>query len=90
MTAIGLRLCEEADFEALNCQPSSNFDRSTKVDLTTEPQLLVGDVVRWVFFFGRLSALAKTYSFAIFGCSVGLCELQMCMALSVGIRQIVH
>jgi len=28
--------------------------------------------------------LAKTYSFAIFGFSVGWCELQMCMALSVG------
>ena len=31
------------------------------------------------------SALAKTYSFAILGFSVGWCELQMCMALSVGI-----
>jgi hypothetical protein len=30
-------------------------------------------------------ALAKTYSFAIFGFRVGWCELQMCMALSVGI-----
>jgi hypothetical protein len=29
------------------------------------------------FFFGRLSALAKSYSFAIFGLSVGWCELQM-------------
>ncbi len=38
-----------------------------------------------LFFFVRLSALAKTYSFAIFGCSVGWCELQMCMAFSVGI-----
>ena len=40
------------------------------------------------FFFQILlasfSALAKTYSFAILGLSVGLCELQMCMALCVG------
>jgi len=28
------------DFEALHCQPSRNFDRSTKLDLTTEPPLL--------------------------------------------------
>ena len=30
------------------------------------------------------SALAKTYSFAIFGLCVGFSELQMCMALCVG------
>jgi len=30
------------------------------------------------------SALAKTYSFAIFGLCVGWCELQKCMAFSVG------
>ena len=29
-----------AGFEALHCQPSRNFDRSTKLDLTTEPPLL--------------------------------------------------
>jgi hypothetical protein len=37
-----------------------------------------------VLFSGRLSALARTYSFAIFGLCVGWCELQMCMAFSVG------
>jgi len=37
---IGLRLGEVADLEALHCQPSTNFDRSTKLDLTTEPPLL--------------------------------------------------
>lgn len=42
-------------------------------------------VVRSVFFFVRLSALGNPYSFAIFGLRVGWCELQMCMALSVGI-----
>jgi len=43
------------------------------------------NVVRSVFFFGRLVALAKTYSFAIFGFSFGWCELQMCMTFSVGL-----
>jgi len=36
----GLQLPEGGDFEAFHCQPSSNFDRSTKLDLTTEPPLL--------------------------------------------------
>jgi hypothetical protein len=35
-----LQLPEGSDFEALHCQPSRNFDRSTKLDLTTEPPLL--------------------------------------------------
>jgi hypothetical protein len=35
-----LQLPEGGDFEALHCQPSTNFDRSTKLDLTTEPPLL--------------------------------------------------
>ena len=35
-----LQLPEGCDFEALYCQPSTNFDRSTKLDLTTEPPLL--------------------------------------------------
>ncbi len=34
------QLPEGADFEVLHCQPSRNFDRSTKLDLTTEPPLL--------------------------------------------------
>jgi hypothetical protein len=37
--ANSLRLQEVGDFEALNCQPSRNFDRSPKLDLTTEPPL---------------------------------------------------
>ncbi len=36
-----LRLKEVGDFEALHCQPSRKFDRSTKLDLTNEPPLLV-------------------------------------------------
>ena len=34
-----LPLPECHDFEALHGQPSTNFDRSTKLDLTTEPPL---------------------------------------------------
>jgi len=37
------------------------------------------------FYSANLLALAKTYSFAILGWCVGWCELQMCMAFSVGI-----
>jgi len=40
MTANGLQLPEGGDFEALHCPPSTNFDRSTKLDLTTKPPLL--------------------------------------------------
>jgi hypothetical protein len=35
-----LQLPEGGDFEALHYQPSINFDRSTKLHLTTEPPLL--------------------------------------------------
>ncbi len=35
-----LQLQEVGDFGAIHCQPSRNFDRSTKLDLTTEPPLL--------------------------------------------------
>jgi hypothetical protein len=40
IAANGLRLAAVGDFGALHCQPSRNFDRSTKLDLTTEPPLL--------------------------------------------------
>jgi hypothetical protein len=36
----GLQLPEGGDFEALHCQPSTNFHRSRKLDLTIEPPLL--------------------------------------------------
>ena len=39
----------------------------------------------FIFFF---VSVAKTYSFAIFGCRVGVCELQMCMALCIGIIEL--
>jgi hypothetical protein len=41
----GWQLPEGDDFEALHCQPSTNFDRSTKLDLTTESPLLGGAVM---------------------------------------------
>jgi len=44
-----LQLPEGGDFEALHCQPSRNFDRSTKLDLTTEPPLLGRCCVRPVW-----------------------------------------
>jgi len=36
-----LRLKQVGDFEAFYCQPTTNFDGSKKLDLTTEPPLLV-------------------------------------------------
>jgi hypothetical protein len=40
MTANGLALGEEADFEALNFLPAQNLIRSTKFHLSTEPAFL--------------------------------------------------
>jgi len=38
------------------------------------------------FYFSRsVCRVRETYSFAIFGFSFGWCELQMCMAFSVGL-----
>jgi hypothetical protein len=34
------QLPEGGDLVAIHCQPSKNFDRNTKLDLTTEPPLL--------------------------------------------------
>jgi hypothetical protein len=36
----GLQLTDGGDFEALHCQLITYFDRSTRLDLTTEQQLL--------------------------------------------------
>jgi hypothetical protein len=70
MTPNGLALGEEADFEALNCLPALNLIRSTKLHLSTEPAFLPNACYRFGVLFRPLvcrSALAKTYSFAIFG-----------------------
>jgi hypothetical protein len=40
--ANGLQLPEGCDFGAFHCHPRANFDRSTKLDLTTKPPLLDG------------------------------------------------
>ena len=40
-----LQLPEGGDFGALHYQPSRNFDRRTKLDLTNEPPLWVGAVI---------------------------------------------
>lgn len=40
MTANGLRLGDVADFGALNCQASTNVDRSTALDLTTSTPIV--------------------------------------------------
>jgi len=40
MDANVLQLPEAGDFEALNSQPRTTFNRSTKLDLTTDPPLL--------------------------------------------------
>ena len=45
------RLGEVADLQALQCKPSINFDRSTKLDLTTEPPLLGRCCYAFVVFF---------------------------------------
>ncbi len=45
-----LRLPEGGEFGAFHFQLNRNFDRSTKLDLTTEPPLVVGAVIASVFF----------------------------------------
>ncbi len=45
-----LQLAEGGDYGTLCCQPSTNFDRSTKLDLTTEPPFL-GRCCYMPFFF---------------------------------------
>jgi len=48
ITDNGWQLPEGGDFEALHCHPSTNFDRSRKLDLTTEPPLLGSTYVKAV------------------------------------------
>ena len=51
MTANGLALGEEADFEALNCLPALNLIRSAKLHLSTEPAFLPNACYHQLFFF---------------------------------------
>ena len=45
-----MRLGSVGDFEALHCQSSRNFDRSIKLDLTSEPPFWVGAGGSWAYF----------------------------------------
>src|SRR5690606_25309232 len=63
MTANAHWLCGGGDFEALHCQPNTNFDRSTKLDLTTEPPLL-GRYCYSAFFFSLVCfCCVKSYKY---------------------------
>ena len=56
-----LQLPKGGDFGALHCQMYTNIDRSTKLDLTTESPLLVGDVSGSLLFFSSLSVYINVY-----------------------------
>jgi hypothetical protein len=45
--ANGLQLPEGAELEALYCQPSKSFGRSTKLHLTLHRQFLIGAAGSW-------------------------------------------
>ena len=68
-----LQLPEGGDFGALHCQPSTNFDRSTKLDLTTEPPLLG----RCCYAFALLSLVKFWFNkcqAVFFHCSIIICQ----------------
>ena len=54
-----LQLPEGGDLIALHCQPSTNFDRSAKLDLTTEPPLL-GRCCYVPFFYSSSSSVSES------------------------------
>ena len=56
-----LQLNEGGDFEALHYQPSTKFDRSIKLDLTTEPPLLGRCCYKQWFFLSP-----RIFSFCLF------------------------
>jgi hypothetical protein len=45
----GLPLAAVGDFGALHCQPSTNVDRSTKLDLTTSAPIAANGCYRLAF-----------------------------------------
>ena len=65
IAANGLQLPEGGDFEALHCQPSTNFDRSTKLDLATEPPLLGRCCCAFGFLFCQASLTKLSSSFTL-------------------------
>ena len=54
-----MQLPEDGDFEALHCQPNTNLDWSTKLDLTTEPPLLGSCCYALAFFSFGCQLVAK-------------------------------
>ena len=62
-----LQLPEGGDFEALHCQPSRNFDRSTKLDLTTEPPLLGSGSIESKKILKNVLSLRKHIIFELWG-----------------------
>src|SRR5690554_5345357 len=62
MHANVLQLPEGGDFEALHCQPSTNYDGSTKLELPTEPPLLGRCCYRLPIF----CQLISPYQFTLF------------------------
>jgi hypothetical protein len=71
-----LQLPEGGDFEALHCQPSTNFDRSTKLDLTTEPPLLGRCCYRLAF----LSVVGYNHFCVVCLCHLSSAFLSACVS----------
>ncbi len=60
-----LQLPEGAELEALHCQPSKSFGRSTKLELTTEPPIFLGAVRHWCIYFIN-SVSYRFYNISLF------------------------
>ena len=56
-----LQLPEGGDLEALHCQPSRNFDRYTKLYLTTEPPLLGRCCYQLPFYLSYCKNIIKSF-----------------------------
>ena len=74
-------------------RPAGKWAQALTCQTAKTPACHIQFVTNWLLFlsivffiFPRIlsgQSVGKTYSFAIFGCSVGLCELQMCLAVWV-------
>jgi hypothetical protein len=86
-----LRLCEEADFGALNCQHTTKFDAMQNVQLTTEPAFLQNRCYAFVLLLGMLFVCAfvvswcvgKASSFAILALCGWLVRIANVLALAL-------
>jgi hypothetical protein len=54
ITANGLPLAAVGDFGALHCQPSTNVDKSTALDLTTSAPIAASGCWRYVLFLSSI------------------------------------